>query len=112
MKSDKSIRKSDLVMLIQEITRRIVNEIDKKKLKELTATPAASPVTGPTPFKNKNGDDTIDEMTTTSAVSVYNTPRAFTNTNTMNRKGRIEVLGYKMTPDGEKEYNRPGDRKL
>ena len=52
----------------------------------------------------------VNEMTTTGAVQGYNVPGAFTNK--MNRKDRIEVLGYKMTPDGEKEYNRPGDRKI
>lgn len=105
-----SIKRSHLNKLIQEIVRRVVKEIKEGKLKEMTTTAAASPVTGPNAFKKKTEEETIDEMTTTSAVSGYNIPGAFTNK--MNRKDRIEVLGYKMTPEGTKEYNRPGDRKL
>lgn len=105
-----SIKRSHLNKLIQEIVRRVVKEIKEGKLKEMTTTAAVSPVTGPNAFKKKTEEETIDEMTTTSAVSGYNIPGAFTNK--MNRKDRIEVLGYKMTPEGNKEYNRPGDRKL
>lgn len=106
-----SIKRSNLNKLIQEIVRRIVKEIKEGKLKEMTTTAAVSPVTGPKSFKKKfDEDETIDEMTTTSAVSGYNVPGAFTNK--MNRKDRIEVLGYEMTPEGTKEYNKPGDKKL
>lgn len=105
-----SIKRSHLNKLIQEIVRRVVREINQGKLKEMTTTAAVSPVTGPKAFKKKTEEETIEEMTTTSAVSGYNVPGAFTNK--MNRKDRIEVLGYKMTPEGNREYNRPGDRKL
>jgi len=105
-----SIKRSHLNKLIQEIVRRIVKEIKDSKLKEMTSTAGASPVTGPNAFKEKTDEETIEEMTTTSAVSGYNVPGAFTNR--MNRKNRIEVLGYTMTPEGNKEYNRAGDRKL
>ena len=56
-------------------------------------------------------------MTTTSGgggssagTPGYNIPGAFSNR--MNNKKHIEVLGYKMTPAGEKEFNRPGDKKI
>jgi hypothetical protein len=106
-----SIKRSHLNQLIQEIVRRIVKEIKEDKLKEMTTTAAVSSITGPNAFKKKVAEEEIiDEMTTTSAVSGYNIPGAFTNK--MNCKDRIEVLGYKMTPEGNKEYNRPGDKKL
>lgn len=104
------IKRSHLNRLIQEIVRRIVKEIGDGKIKEMTGTSATSPVTGPKAFKSIDNDETIDEMTTTSAVSGYNVPGAFTNK--INRKDRIEVLGYTMTPEGRKEYNRPGDKKI
>ena len=96
------IKKTKLTELVQEIVRRIVKEIDNNKIKENSTTALASPTSGK--------EDTIDEMTTTSAVSGYNIPGAFTNK--LNNKNRIEVLGYTMTPEGTKEYNRPGDKKL
>lgn len=105
-----SIKRSHLNKLIQEIVRRIVKELDQSKIKEITTAAAAGSVTGPNTFKKKSEDKTIEEMTATSAITGYNIPGAFTNK--MNRKDRIEVLGYKMTPEGNKEYNRPGDRKL
>jgi len=52
----------------------------------------------------------VSEITTTSAVSGYNIPGAFSNK--LNRRDKIEVLGYEMTPEGKKEYNRPADRKI
>jgi hypothetical protein len=108
--NEPTIKRSNLNQLIQEIVRRIVIEIKDGKLKEMTTTAAASHVTGHKAFKKTTEEETIDEMTTTSAVSGYNVPGAFTNK--MNRRDRIEVLGYKMTPEGNKEYNKPGDKKL
>lgn len=105
-----SIKRSHLNKLIQEIVRRVVREINQGKLKEMTTTAAVSPVTSPKVFKKNSEEEAIEEMTTTSAVSGYNVPGAFTNK--MDRKDRIEVLGYTMTPEGKKEYNRPGDKKL
>lgn len=110
-KPSNTIKRSNLNKLIQEIVRRVVKEIKENKLKEDTGTSAVSPSIDQ--LKRKvvpDNEETIDEMTTTSAVSGYNIPGAFTNK--MNRKDRIEVLGYTMTPEGNKEYNRPGDKKL
>lgn len=108
-----TIKRSKLDSLIQEIVKAVVKQIKEDKIKEMTTTGAVSPVTGPKAFKKtpeEMEETPISEMTTTGAVQGYNVPGAFTNR--MNRKDRIEVLGYKMTPDGEKEYNRPGDKKL
>jgi len=65
------------------------------------------------PFKGRNE---LDEMTTTSGgggssagTPGYNIPGAF-GKKMANRKGHIEVLGYKMTALGEKEYNTPADK--
>lgn len=65
------------------------------------------------PFK---GRDELAEMTTTSGgggssagTPGYQVPGAF-GRKMQNRKGHIEVLGYKMTPQGEKEYNKSGDK--
>lgn len=105
-----SIKRSHLNKLIQEIVRRVVKEMSENKVREISTASSAGPVTGPQSFVKKNDEEPIEEMTTTSAVSGYNIPGAFTNK--MNRKDRIEVLGYKMTPEGNTEYNRPGDKKL
>jgi hypothetical protein len=58
----------------------------------------------------------LDEMTTTSGgggssagTTGYNIPGAF-GRKMSHRKDHIEVLGYKMTPEGEKEYKRPADK--
>ena len=68
------------------------------------------------PFKGQHEDEQIDEMTTTSGgggsspgTPGYQVPGAF-GRKMQNRKGHIEVLGYKMTPQGEKEYNKSGDK--
>lgn len=53
----------------------------------------------------------VKEMTTTGAVTGYNVPGAFSG-NKMKSKDHIEVLGYKLTPAGEKEYHRKGDKLL
>lgn len=62
-------------------------------------------------------ETTLDEMTTTSGgggssagTPGYNIPGAFSGRKMRDRKGHIEVLGYKMTPEGEKEYKREGDK--
>ena len=93
----------------------------------MTTTSAVSPVTGPNAFGKKKkwtekfqgkqeNEESLDEMTTTSGgggsspgTSGYSTPGAF-GRKMSNRKGHIEVLGYKMTPEGEKEYKRPADK--
>lgn len=106
-----TIKRSKLNDLIHEIVKVIVKEIHDKKLSEESGTSNVSPSIDPLKKKIIPEDDTINEMTTTdSGTPGYNVPGAFTNK--MNRKDRIEVLGYEMTPAGKKEYNRPGDRKL
>jgi hypothetical protein len=92
----------------------------------MTTTSAVSPVTGPNAFKKKwtekfrgqqeKEDEQLSEMTTTSGgggssagTPGYQVPGAF-GKKMSNRKGHIEVLGYKMTPQGEKEYNTPADK--
>jgi hypothetical protein len=93
----------------------------------MTTTSAVSPVTGPNAFGKKKKwtekfqgkqekEEALDEMTTTSGGGGsspgspgYNIPGAF-GRKMSNRKGHIEVLGYKMTPEGEKEYKREGDK--
>ena len=56
-------------------------------------------------------DTPVNEMTTTSAVSGYNVPSAFSK-----RGGSIggvkgsESLGYELTPIGKKDMDRNGDK--
>lgn len=73
-------------------------------------------VEGPQTEPSIEQEETLDEMTTTSGgggssagTPGYQVPGAF-GRKMQNRKGHIEVLGYKMTPQGEKEYNRSGDK--
>ena len=68
------------------------------------------------PFKGQHEDEQLAEMTTTSGgggssagTPGYNIPGAF-GKKMSNRKGHIEVLGYKMTDLGKKEYNTPADK--
>jgi DNA-directed RNA polymerase subunit RPC12/RpoP len=92
----------------------------------MTTTSAVSPVTGPNAFKKKwtekfqgrqeKEEEQLSEMTTTSGgggssagTPGYQVPGAF-GKKMSNRKGHIEVLGYKMTALGEKEYNTPADK--
>ena len=94
----------------------------------MTTTSAVSPVTGPNAFAKKKKwtekfqgrkekeDGQLDEMTTTSGgggssagTPGYQIPGAF-GRKMSHRKDHIEVLGYKMTPQGEKEYNTPADK--
>jgi hypothetical protein len=94
----------------------------------MTTTSAVSPVTGPNAFAKKKKwtekfqgqqekeDEQLAEMTTTSGgggssagTSGYQVPGAFAK-KMNNRKGHIEVLGYKMTALGKKEYNTPADK--
>lgn len=60
--------------------------------------------------------DTLDEMTTTSGgggssagTPGYNIPGAFAGGTLEKNKKHIEVLGYKLTPDGEAEMKKRGD---
>jgi hypothetical protein len=103
------IAKYQLEGLMEAIVGGIVSEIDKAKQK---AKEKKSKVKNPT-----EQDETLDEMTTTSGgggssagTPGYNIPGAFSGRKMRDRKGHIEVLGYKMTPEGEKEYNREGDK--
>ena len=73
-------------------------------------------VEGPVTEPSIEQEETLDEMTTTSGgggssagTPGYNIPGAF-GRKMSRRKEHIEVLGYKMTPEGEKEYKRPADK--
>ena len=73
-------------------------------------------VEGPAMEPSIEQEATLDEMTTTSGgggssagTPGYQVPGAF-GKKMSNRKGHIEVLGYKMTALGEKEYNTPADK--
>ena len=73
-------------------------------------------VEGPQTEPSIEQEETLDEMTTTSGgggssagTPGYLVPGAF-GRKMSNRKGHIEVLGYTMTPQGEKEYNKSGDK--
>lgn len=55
--------------------------------------------------------DEINEMTTTGAVQGYNIPAAFSRRGGSDKgvKGSAK-LGYKLTPEGEKEMDRSADK--
>jgi DNA-directed RNA polymerase subunit M/transcription elongation factor TFIIS len=91
----------------------------------MTTTSAVSPVTGPNAFEKKKKwtekfqgrkEKELSEMTTTGGgngtslgTTGYNVPGAFGD-RLSHRKDHIEVLGYKMTPEGEKEYSKSADK--
>lgn len=59
----------------------------------------------------------LEEMTTTSGgggssvgTTGYSIPGAFAGNNLEKNKKHIEVLGYRLTPDGKKEMNRKADK--
>lgn len=116
---ENKIKKSQLTALISEIVKNITAEILKKKKVEeeggagashggMSVTANASPVNGPNAFKKKN----IKEMTTTDGGTPgYQIPGAFA------REGGSKAgvagsakLGYQLTPIGQKEMNRKGDK--
>jgi hypothetical protein len=119
--NERHIKKSSLAKLIKEIVKGILKS---GHINEESGTCAAGPVSGPTDIVKRwtvkekvKDDEQLDEMTTTSGGGGssagspgYNIPGAFTMQ--MKGKDHIEVLGYKMTPAGEKEYSRKGDRLL
>jgi DNA-directed RNA polymerase subunit M/transcription elongation factor TFIIS len=87
-----------------------------KSVGEMNQCPSGHLWTIPRKDKTEESDETLDEMTTTSGgggssagTPGYNIPGAFGRKMT-NRKKHIEVLGYKMTPEGEKEYEKPADK--
>lgn len=106
------ITKQSLEGLVGYIVEGIVGEINKAKEK-------AQKKKWTEKFqgrKEKAEEDTLDEMTTTSGgggssagTPGYNIPGAF-GRKMSRRKDHIEVLGYKMTPEGEKEYEKPADK--
>lgn len=106
------ITKQSLEGLVGHIVEGIVGEINKAKAKAQKKK-WAEKFQGQ---KEKAEEDTLDEMTTTSGgggssagTPGYNIPGAF-GRKMSHRKDHIEVLGYKMTPEGEKEYAKPADK--
>lgn len=63
------------------------------------------------PMGKKKEEETIDEDTTTSAVSGYNIPGAFASKGG-SKKGIAgsAALGYELTNQGKKDMSRPADK--
>ncbi len=54
--------------------------------------------------------DTLDEMSTSDGAGAYLTKGAFSGNSTARRRSNAQKLGYKLTPRGEEDLRRTGDK--
>jgi len=102
---------SPLHSLIEHIVRGVLKELDKarlaRKVKEQSVAANAGPVSGPMITKKKKP---MEEITTSAAAGPYSVPGAFSGGNLKKDLSHIEVLGYKLTPQGKADMNRKADK--